>query len=134
MKKILPDALKNKVAISSAGTHALHGHQAEAEAIKAMNLSGIDISLHRARKINKEIILRANLILAMEKGHRRIIKNSFIFKRIKPRLLAEFGDDTDLIEIEDPYGQPLNVYLSCAEIMLPCLQGVLRSVQTAVLK
>lgn len=134
LKKILPEALKNKVVISSAGTHALHGRQAEPEAIKAMDLSGIDISRHRARMINKKLIIRAHLILVMEKNQRKIIRSSFIFKRIKPRLLAEFGDHTDLVEIEDPYGQPLNAYLSCAEIMLPCLQGVLRTLRPAVFK
>ena len=69
LRHFLPEKFKEILTVSSAGTDALHGNQATALAIQAMKQYGIDISHHRARRLNRSMVAEADLILAMEQYH-----------------------------------------------------------------
>ena len=121
---MLPEELRKKVSVKSAGTHALHGHQAADPAVEVLGRMGIDLSDHRARQLTREIEDQADLLLAMEHQHLQSIKSLRLWGRTKARLLGEFESPDHPPEIEDPYGQPIDAYQACIEALKPCLQGV----------
>lgn len=68
LRKMLVEDLGEAAAqirIISAGTGAVNGDAATHQAIHVMRSEGIDLSLHRARRVKREEILEADLILTM---------------------------------------------------------------------
>jgi len=123
LKQMLSDSLKKIVSVSSAGTHALIGNPAEPFAVQVMKEAGIDISHHRGKLVDGKLIKSSDLILVMERGHKRWIK------KITPEasnvhLLSKFSPDSSLSDIFDPYGRHLEDYKRCAAIIHGCLDGV----------
>lgn len=121
----LPADIKGRIEVSSAGTSALHGHQAHEHAVESMARMGIDIRGHRARQITRDIARSSNLILVMEAAHESIVKRFLGWGGIKPRMISEFDPETPVHDIEDPYGAPLEAYQDCIRTLRPCIKGVL---------
>lgn len=117
----LPEELKPRVAVSSAGTHALHGHQAAPFAIQTMAEFGIDISSHRARQVSSDMVRRADLILAMERVHQQEVRQLLLWNKSHVKLLSQFDPQSDVVDVPDPYGAPLEAYQQCLEIIRPCV-------------
>lgn len=122
----LPDELKQRIEVTSAGTHALHGHRAHEDAVTAMSEAGIDIGNHRARQITRDIARGSDLILVMETAHCNTVKKLLGWGRSKPRKIGEFHPQEPLKDIADPYGAPLEAYRDCIRILRPCIEGVLQ--------
>jgi protein-tyrosine-phosphatase len=125
LRHYLPADLKARIQVSSAGTHALRGHQAHEHAVAEMARLGIDISDHRARQITREIARSADLILVMETAHVGLVKRLLNWGKKGPRLIGEFEQQTDAGEIADPYGQPPQAYAQCIQTLRPCIKGVI---------
>ena len=123
---MLPAGLQDQAIVHSAGIYALHGHQAAEPAIEAMAQLGIDLSDHRARQLTREIEQQADILLGMEHQHLAFIKSLRRWGRSKAKLLGEFASRDEPMEIEDPYGQPLEAYQACIETLRPCLAGVVQ--------
>lgn len=100
-------SMNKNVHVSSAGIGALVGNAAVSEAIQVLSNKGIDISRHRARQINQNIALRADLILAMDKEHKQYVERKFPQARGRVFLLGKWQGDQ---EIFDPFQQSLNVF------------------------
>lgn len=98
--------------VESAGTWSRDGDPA-AEGIKTvMNSKGIDLSAHRSRLIQKEILEQFDLILTMERGHKEALHVEFPSVANRIYLLSEMvGQNFD---IEDPYGGPMDGYENTA--------------------
>ena len=125
LKHLLPASLESCVSVSSAGTSALHGHQAADHAVTAMAQLGIDIRNHRARQLNSNTVQRADLILAMENSHLQIIARASTWSKTQARLLTEFGPPNRTPDIEDPYGKSLKAYQACLATLRPCIEGLI---------
>ena len=125
LKHLLRGELRTRVTVSSAGTQALHGDRAQPFAIATMHNRGLDISGHRARLLGPGLIRAADLIVVMEPQHARVIRRTVLTVGSNVRLLSRFGTDPDLKAIPDPMGAPLTVYQACADMMQPCIQGLL---------
>ena len=89
------------VNVASAGVGALVGHEANTTAKELMFDQGIDVSMHRARQLNTELINEYDLILVMEKGHINAVHNIAPSSKGKVHLLGKWSD----FEISDPYMQ-----------------------------
>ncbi len=126
LKSMLPENMKKIIEVSSAGTNALDGNQAEPNAIQAMQEFGIDITEHIASSINKKRIGEADFIFVMEQRHKVIIDSGYDIEESKIYLLSEFNQDKNLDEIFDPYGESLEVYRDCASIISECIGEVIR--------
>ncbi len=124
LEHFLPEDLKKRIEVTSAGTHALHGNQAETHARFALDQMGIDISNHRARQITKDIARGSNLILAMEAAHVKRVKGLLGWRHKKPRMISEFDPDKPIQDIADPYGGDIRDYQKCIETLKPCIYGV----------
>lgn len=116
----MAEALFNKVAsvaqsnirAESAGLHAGNGVPATDNARTVMRTLGIDISPHRSRRLTKELMDKADLVLAMSAVQRGRVVASFPEAKNKVEVLGEFaGTGSD---VEDPFGHTLDAYHRCA--------------------
>lgn len=126
LKHLLPQQFKEQITVGSAGTHAMHGNQPSPLAVQALEEWGIDISDHRARLINREILRESNLILTMEKSHLDAVRGYLLFNKSRAKLITHFGPPYMEPEVEDPYGRPLMAYQECLKVLHPCINGVIR--------
>ena len=106
LKQALVEANRTDYQVSSAGLGALIGHQADASACQLMTKKGIDITGHRARQLNTEMIREASLVLVMELKHKMAIIENVQSTRGKVYRLGEWGG----FDIADPYGQKIDVF------------------------
>ena len=93
-------------AVESAGLGALVGYPASEYSVELMKERGIDISAHRARRIDAEMISAADLILVMEAGHKRAIDMQDPTARGKVYRLGEWQDN----DIPDPHRKPRKAF------------------------
>jgi len=109
----LSDSNYSKINIASAGVGALVGHEADATAKELMTEKNIDVSAHRARQLNTELISEYDLILVMEKGHINAVHNIAPSSKGKVHLLGKWSD----FEISDPYMQPRREFEVALELI-----------------
>jgi len=112
-RKLLFEANFDGIEIGSAGTGALNGWPAAPHALEVTQNWGIDISAHRSRPLDKEIIEAADLILSMALEHHRAVRQLSETSGGKSYLLASYPqkpEETPLARIEDPMGGDLEVY------------------------
>jgi protein-tyrosine phosphatase len=129
----LPEALAKTVSVSSAGTHALHGDRAQPFAIETMRRRGIDISDHRARLVSPALIRAADLIAVMEPLHVSLIRRAVLSAGPNVQLLTAYNPNSEHSEVPDPMGAPLKTYEACADLMQPCIDGLIRSLEQTCL-
>ena len=99
--------------VRSGGIRALDGQPATDYAVEAMHCRGIDIRGHRARTITQSDIDGADLILVMTRGTRRALERNF--RRWEGKVLLLSGVVGGNYDVEDIYGEPLDVYTECGE-------------------
>lgn len=124
LRHFMPQKYEKIITTSSAGTDALHGNLPTAFAIQAMTHYGIDISDHRARRLNISMVTGADLILAMEQYHLKIIRRMQLFGAGKAHLLSRFDNIRKPYDMQDPLGGELDLYLESAQRIHDCLDGV----------
>jgi len=93
--------------VGSAGTWAERGMPAMPDAIQAAAEFGLDLSSHRSRLINIDLLKEYSLILVMQSGHKEALSIEFPGLTQKVFLLSEAIDGTSY-DIPDPYvtGEP----------------------------
>ena len=109
----LSDSNYSRINITSAGVGALVGHEADATAKELMTEKNIDVSAHRARQLNTELISEYDLILVMEKSHINAVHNMAPSSKGKVHLLGKWSD----FEISDPYMQPRREFEVALELI-----------------
>ena len=128
----MPADLLHKVRVASAGTYAGDGLPAEPNAVQVMNEFNVDLSNHRSRMIQPQIVAGADLILIMETLHGTDIRD-FANNDTNPiRLLGAFGGQDGIGEIPDPYGGDPERYRQTALQIQSCLEGVIGHVRQAL--
>jgi protein-tyrosine-phosphatase len=100
----------------SAGVIARNGMPATDHARAVLAEKGIDISAHQARRLDAEIIAKADIIIALEEEHRLAVRE-FPESSLKPlRLLSEWAGEPELGPgIEDPIGGAREEYRETAD-------------------
>jgi len=97
--------------ITSAGTLGMTGFPATAEAVRACDARGIDVSSHRSRALSRYLIEQSDLIFALARVHRDAVVDMSSESAERCLLLAEDAD------VPDPIGQSQLVYDNCAELI-----------------
>lgn len=98
--------------VTSAGVWAVDGRPASEHAVTAAAEHGADITAHIAHTLNAADVAEADLILVMSREHANAIRNTWPQYEWKVHRLAEMvGKRRD---VEDPYGQSLDAYRTCA--------------------
>jgi len=92
--------LEDRIETDSAGTHAYHvGDPPDERAVRAARRRGWDISALRARKVEAEDFETFDLILALDRGHLRLLERMRPKgSRAEVRLFLSDGRD-----VPDPY-------------------------------
>lgn len=114
----------------SAGTWGLDGETAAQYSQQVMMQRGLDISGHRARTVNAEMLKGYDLILTMEPGQKEALQVEFpsIAKRVF--LLSEM--EGSLNPVSDPYGGPLEGYQKTAEKLEQILANGMQRIYSLV--
>lgn len=114
--------LKDKVArlgqegeweIASAGTWAEPGLPATPLASAEMARRGLDISQHRTRSVDADMLRTAPVALVMTRSHRESLRAEFPESAHKIVLFSELAGQT--YDIEDPVGGGARDYQLCAD-------------------
>jgi protein-tyrosine-phosphatase len=98
--------------IQSAGTWVEPGRPATQLAQVVMRQRKVDLSDHRSRSIDAELLTAASVVLVMTRHQREAIQAEFPEAAHKLRLVSELVDRR--FDIEDPYGGSLEEYELCA--------------------
>ncbi len=103
----------NNWRIESAGTWAPQNRPAAPEVIALLALRGMDISDHRSRIVERDLLESFPLILTMESGHKEALLVEFRSLKGRVFTLAEIAGETG--SVEDPTGGPPEAYAQAAE-------------------
>ena len=98
------------VLVESAGVIAYDGDHAASRAIEEMRRHGVDMTGHRTRRLTREMIDEAEMILVMEQGHLHAVVHASPSAREKTFLMASFIPGHTDPEIGDPYGGPESLF------------------------
>jgi protein-tyrosine-phosphatase len=99
--------------VASAGTHGLTGHPATKEMQVVGAEMGLDLSGHRAARVDARLLENASLIYGMETDHLAWLRSSYPDR--PAALLAPAG-------IDDPYGSSLPEYRRAAREIVDGVQ------------
>jgi protein-tyrosine-phosphatase len=123
--------LSDQVHVSSAGVFALEGAPASADGVDVLAERGVDISDHRARQLDDQMLDQADLVLVMEERHRQAIFARAPQHLHKVMLFSELaGEHAD---IADPYRQGRPAYERTLETLDIILDAGWRQLMTRLL-
>jgi len=142
LKKAMEENGRNDVEVLSAGIMMLAGMGASSQTQKLLQQEGIDVSGHRSRRADKEIISMSDFILVMEKPQEEMVLR--LAPEVKNRvfLLKEFANpvrnnkfglakisngakikDANL-NIDDPIGRSPEFYAETFSVIKQAVQRV----------
>jgi len=116
-EEILRQAVREEgiphIRIASAGVMGLEGSEACLNARIVARHHGLDLSSHRARRLTAGMVHEADLILVMEKHHRKSVLSGWPSASGKTVLLKAFGPNAPGGEVADPVGRDLDFTETC---------------------
>jgi low molecular weight protein-tyrosine phosphatase len=101
------------VAVSSAGIAALVGQPADPIAVELMRRRGLDISSHRARQVTEQLVMDADMAIAMEQGHVKAIESAFPRARGRVHRIGRWGG----FDVPDPHRRPAVAFERALELI-----------------
>jgi protein-tyrosine-phosphatase len=115
--------------VRSAGTKTYNGTFAGDQTIYVMQARGLDISRHRTRVVDEEILSWADLVLCMEGEQRDFLHQSFPDAKDKVYLITDYCGGRG--DIADPTGRPTSAYEECARKLEALTLALLDKIQQA---
>ena len=103
--------------IESAGISGLSGHAADEKAQYCMQRLGIDMQPHCAKKLNLELIKKADLILVMSQNQQKHIEHTWPFSKGKTFRLGHWQDKN----VPDPYQHDQTVFDETCILIQNCI-------------
>ncbi len=120
---IKPEALEQHgIKVTSAGTMAGSGAPASPQAVEVMQRYGLDISSHRSEALSIELVHQADYVFTMTASHRETVL------RLVPSAAQRCETVRRGEDINDPLGQPVEVYARCAAAIESALKQRLHEV------
>ncbi|MFZ5649206.1 MAG: low molecular weight protein arginine phosphatase [Bacillota bacterium] len=108
------------VEVLSAGTFAVSGLPASANAVAVMEEMGMDLKGHRSTVLDGKLIEEADLVLTMTSRHRQTVLKICPRAAGKVFTLGEYAGMAG--DVPDPFGAGLDVYRRVADQM----EGIIR--------
>ena len=125
-RRLLSDAQRNDIEVSSAGTNAWEGSPASDGSLLVGMERGLDLSSHRSRQLTPEIVSDNDLILAMADAHVARVKE--LDPKANVHLLAGFASGGESRAVQDPFGGDLNAYRDTFDELSRELAGLLERI------
>jgi len=116
-----------RIEVRSAGIAAINGSDASDQALMIMRERKVDMSRHRARRINQEIVDWADLIFCMTGEQVASLKKDFPEMQNKLHLLTEYCGASG--DIADPSGKPTRAFEECARELDVLIGSVLEKIK-----
>ena len=110
MKQVLAEKGVEGIKVSSAGIAASPMYRIFGSLKNVMDEEGLDVSGHVSTQVTPEMIRESGLVLVMEQGHKDYLMRMATEKDRKIFLLKEYAGEKDGLDIDDPIGQPEEVY------------------------
>lgn len=104
---LLKKELGSEFSVMSAGLGALVDSPAHEISQKIALSHGVDMSAHRARQINLDILKWADLILVMENGQKEELLHRYPWLNGK---VFRYGE-RERVDVPDPYRRPENAFI-----------------------
>ncbi len=102
------------ITVASAGTDAFTGEAASTNARSAMRERGLDLGAHRARRLDRDVVEEADLILTMTSRHKdRVV--SLVPRAIEKTFTLKEFVSGERLDVADPFGQSLDAYRRAAD-------------------
>lgn len=124
VKRMVSDAGRTDIEVSSAGIQAWNGSAASDEALLVGLERNLDLSDHRSRPLTTEILAQSDLILAMSDNHvshvRQLMPDANVYLATGYGTLPGTGHP-----IQDPFGGDLAAYRETADDLEHALSGLL---------
>jgi protein-tyrosine-phosphatase len=109
LRKLLADrGLSEAYSVASAGTWAMDNEPPLTKAILVGQEYGVDISGHRSRMVNREMLENADLVLTMENRQKEALRYEFPENQEKIQLLTEMVGEA--LDIQDPVSGDFQTY------------------------
>ncbi len=122
--------LSDQVTVGSAGTGAWDGAPASEGAYLVGLEHDLDLSAHRARMLNRELVADSDVILTMSRHHAARVAELGGGDRV--HLLGEFGGrPAAAAEVTDPFGGELDDYRATFAELRELMDGVVARVRGA---
>ena len=106
--------------VRSAGVMAYPGDIASPPAVGVARELQAELSDHRSRPVNPELLAEATDVIAMTRGHLAVLTMRFPNLGPDPRLLCEG------LDLPDPIGGDTNEYRACAQMIADNLDRFIR--------
>jgi len=120
---LLRDRVKDRgdVEVLSAGTCVFIRSTASSDTLNVLKKEGINASMHQSQGLSSTLLHKADLVLAMTKGHRQQILERLPSVEQRVYLLREFtseraGSEVDM-DIMDPMGKSAQAYADCIVVI-----------------
>ena len=115
LTKLASDPTGGHVSPRSAGVDVHEDSTPDRYTADVCTKEGIDIRLHKAWQLTKQMLEEANLVLCMEQMHKQIITGAFPRFAKSVFLLKEYLHEQPLddAEIRDPIGKSRKEYEKC---------------------
>lgn len=128
-KRLVVDAGRTDIEVSSAGTDAWEGSAASDGAMLVGMERNLDLSGHRSRALTAEALATSDLVLVMSPSHVDRVKE--LDSAANVHLLAGFAAGTrGARSISDPFGGDLAAYRETADDLERELSGLLGHIGT----
>lgn len=127
LKKIVKD--KNlKLEVYSCGIYAEDGDYATYNAVESAKYYNVDISSHRATNIRNSKINEMDIILCATETHKQTVL--YMYPNLKGKVYtmkeyARIDKNGEDMNINDPWGYDMNVYMNCVEEIYECIEKII---------
>ena len=128
-QRIVSDAGRDDIHVSSAGTNAWDGSPASDGALLVGMERGLDLSSHRSRQLTPEILADTDLVLVMATSHLSRVKE--LAPMANAQLLTAFTSGSEGYAVQDPFGGDLAAYRETFDNLERELGGLLDRIPAA---
>ena len=121
LKVLLPERLRDKVRVVSAGTLGLTASPASVNAATVMEELGIDIGGHLSQALTAKLLSESHIVFAMAQEHidfLRQIRPELTERVFLLRTFDRQEEDPEESDIADPIGLDLNTYRVCRDLLI----------------
>ncbi len=110
-RRLLLEAERSDVAVSSAGISTIEGGGASTGALEVAREHGLDLESFQSRRVTPEILERVDLVIVMEPAHRPAVLSIYPRADTKTHILGALaGAPPSEAAIPDPFGGSLDAY------------------------
>ena len=132
LRKLAAEAgLGDRIVIESAGTDDYHvGDPPDPRAIRRAGLRGYDLRALRARQVEPRDFDRFDLIVAMDRGHHRVLSKLCPPQRVAAvRLFLDFAANDGPRDMPDPYYGGIEDYDHALDLIEPGAAALLEALK-----